>query len=569
MAAETDARSAPDYEFLASIFDNALSAIVTADSAGVITGWNPQAEKVFGWTRAEAVGQTLHLTIIPERYRERHLEGFAHWLKTGEGPVLGQVIEIEGLRKDGTEFPIELAISPVARDAESALLIAFCRDITERHLAQREMREAAHRLHELRLMQDVAERLSFTLDLDAVYSEVVRAAAEMASPPEGESRRASLLRVVGDEARSLKEYDATGLAFGDHVYKLATHPVLLQVVETGEPYAGDLRQMPVTPETAAFLTATSLNDAAIVPVRVGETVFGLLSVSSRDEEGFTATQIDRLEAIAHIAGLAIGNAEHFQLMRHNAERSAELERSKSEFLKLASHELRGPLGVLRGYLSMMTEGALDAEQMQHIAPLLSGKLTQINDLVNQMLESARLDDSRLELEHGEVDLSAVVREAGDAVRLLLTPAHSLVLDLPPQSLFVDGDRARLATVVSNLVDNAIKYSPNGGEVRCTLVCDQDDATLSVSDQGMGIAPADFDRLFKRFGRLVTPENSHIAGTGLGLYLCRRLARMHGGDITVASEPGAGTTFTLTLPLLPPRDHRLAAAADHGDTARDY
>ncbi|MFN2465197.1 MAG: ATP-binding protein [Candidatus Dormibacteria bacterium] len=550
MASETDPRVEPGYEFLSSIFDHALSAIVTADDSGTITGWNPQATRTFGWTADEVIGKALHETIIPPKYRKAHVEGFAHWLKTGEGPVLGQVIEIEGLRKDGTEFPIELAISPVVRHQKSALLIAFCRDISERRLAEVEMREAAARLHELRLMQEVAERLSFTLDLDAVYGEVVRAAAEMATPPDSPMRRASLLRVAGDQVHGLTEYDASGLTLGQTTYQLATHPVLLQVVETGEPYAGGLNQMPVPPETAAIISRNDLSDAAVVPVRVGELVFALLCVSSRDSVGFSSTQMDRLEAIAQIAGLAIGNAEHFQLMRQHAERSAELERAKSEFLKLASHELRGPLGVLRGYLSMMTEGALDAEQMQHIAPLLSSKLTQINELVNQMLESARLDDSRLELEHGEVDLCTVVRETESALRMTLTPAHTLTVDVPGPSLFVDGDRARLTTVVSNLVDNAIKYSPDGGEVRCELVSKDGAAVLSVRDQGIGIATQDLDRLFKRFGRLVTPQNSHIAGTGLGLYLCRRLARMHGGDITVQSTEGVGTTFTLTLPLMP-------------------
>jgi PAS domain S-box-containing protein len=554
LAGGTKSPTAPGYEFLSSIFDHALSAIVTADDTGVITGWNPQAEAIFGWKLREVIGRPLHETIIPEQYRQRHVDGFARWLRTGEGKVLGRTIEIEGLRKDGTVFPIELAISPVVRTHSSALLIAFCRDITDRLHAQAEMREAAHRLHELRLMQEVAARLSFTLDIDAVYAEVVRAAAEMASPPDAPVRRSSLLRVVGDQVQSITEYDAEGLALGQHVYDLDSHPVLKQVVETGEPFAGNLGQMPATAETQAMLSRAGLVDAAVVPVRVGESVFGILSVSTRDTEGFTPTQVDRLEAIAQIAGLAIGNAQHFQLMRQHAERSAELERAKSEFLKLASHELRGPLGVLRGYLSMMTEGTLDADQVQHVAPLLSTKLTQINDLVNQMLESARLDDSRLELEHGEVDLCAVVREAAESQRLLLTPAHSMIVDLPPRSLFVDGDRARLTTVVSNLVDNAIKYSPAGGEVRCALVSKDGGAILTVSDQGMGIAAADIERLFKRFGRLVTPENSHIAGTGLGLYLCQRLARMHGGDITVESELGAGSTFTLLLPLLPPGGH---------------
>jgi len=546
-----DALSAQRYEFLASMFDGALSAIVAADERGEIIAWNPRAEAIFGWTAAEVIGRPLHETIIPERYRARHRAGFEHWRSTGEGPVLHQVIEIEGLRKDGTEFPIELAISPISRTDKAASVVAFCRDISERRAGEQGMRDAAARLHELTLMQEVAERLSFTLDTDAVFSEVVRAAANMTTTADGALRRASLLRLVGDHVESVAEFDAAGLSLGNQIYALGDHPVFLQVVETGEIYQSDLRQVPTSRETRAMLDQTDLVSAVVVPVRVGESIFGLLTVSARDAEGFSPTQLDRLEAVAQIAGLAIGNAEHFQLMRRHAERAAELEHAKSEFLKLASHELRGPLGVLRGYLSMITDGSLDNEGIQDVAPLLAAKLTQMNDLVNQMLEAARLDDSRLELEHGVVDFGDEVRGAADDLRPLLGNQHQLIVDLPEQPVLVEGDRVRLRTVASNLIDNAIKYSPEGGRITAVVRSDGQTARLEVADQGIGIASADLPRLFQRFGRLVTPDNSHISGTGLGLYLSRRLLQMHGGDIRVTSVVHEGSTFTLELPLAPP------------------
>ena len=345
----------------------------------------------------------------------------------------------------------------------------------------------------------------------------------------------------------MTEYDTAGLRLGHHSHALDDHPILLQVVETGDTYASNLRDMPVPQETSALIAGTDLVAAAVVPIRVGESIFGLLAVSTRDDEGFTAIQLDRLEAVAQIAGLAIGNAEHFQLMRRHAQRAGELEQTKSEFLKLASHELRGPLGVLRGYLSMITDGTLNEEAINRVAPLLAAKLTQMNDLVNQMLEAARLDDSRLELERGPMDFSAMVTSAVDDLRPLLGPAHNLEVEVPLTSIELEGDGPRLRTVVSNLVDNAIKYSPEGGTIRCSLTATDTVVKFEVADQGIGIAATDMARLFQRFGRLVTPDNSHISGTGLGLYLSRRLVRMHGGDITVRSEQGEGSVFTMTIP----------------------
>jgi len=545
----SDALESQRFEFLTAMFDTALNAIIAANQDGEIIAWNPRAEKIFGWSSKEAIGRPLHELIVPERYRSRHIEGFAHWLRTGEGAVLGKVVELEAVRRDGTEFPIELAISPISRSVGGSSAVAFCRDISERRAGEQGMRDAAERLHEITLIQEVAERLSFTLDIEAVYAEVVRSAG-ITSPAGSPLRRASLLRLAGTRVESVAEFDAGGLELGPRAYELADHPVLLQVVETGQVYQSELRDMPVPQETAAMLRQTDLVSAVVLPVRVGESIFGLLSVSARDTAGFSPTQVDRLEAVAQIAGLAIGNAQHFLLMRQHAERAGELEQAKSEFLKLASHELRGPLGVLRGYLSMVTDGSLDMEGIQLVAPMLSAKLTQMNDLVNQMLEAARLDDSRLELEHEVVDFGTEVRDAADDLRPLLTNQHQLIVDLPEEPLLVMGDRARLRTVASNLIDNAIKYSPDGGAIAAVVRRDKDVLRLDVSDQGIGIAMIDMPRLFQRFGRLVTADNSHISGTGLGLYLSRRLVQMHGGDITVKSVLREGSVFTLTLPLIP-------------------
>lgn len=241
-------------------------------------------------------------------------------------------------------------------------------------------------------------------------------------------------------------------------------------------------------------------------------------------------------------------------LRLHAGRMKELERVKTDFLNLASHELRGPLAVLRGYISMLEDGSLGelTPGMEQAMPVMVQKMREMNLLVNQMLETARIEDSRLVLDITPLDLVEVVAEAESMMEPLAALSHELVIEGADGPVPIHGDRNRLTTIVTNLIDNAIKYSPGGGVVRVRIETDLEarEARVSVADQGLGIADGDRGKLFTRFGRLVTQENSHIPGTGLGLYLARELARMHRGDIDMNSRRGEGSEFTLVLPLAP-------------------
>jgi signal transduction histidine kinase len=171
----------------------------------------------------------------------------------------------------------------------------------------------------------------------------------------------------------------------------------------------------------------------------------------------------------------------------------------------------------------------------------------MNRTVDQMLDVARLEDSRLQLNFARADLAACVREAASTVRVLHADSHPVVVraDAP---VHLDFDQIRIATVVGNLVSNAVKYSPAGSRIAVNLEAGEHEATVAVADRGIGIKPDDLPRLFTRFGRINDPRSRGVPGTGLGLYLSRELARLHGGDITVVSEPGQGSTFTLRLPV---------------------
>jgi len=284
-------------------------------------------------------------------------------------------------------------------------------------------------------------------------------------------------------------------------------------------------------------------------------------------QGGTTTRIWNIDAypvldagrVSHVMVLAEQTEENLQVrrrhqveadrLREKADHLAELEKAKSEFLRLASHELRGPAATLTGYVSMIEDGSLGPipQRLRPVIPVLKAKAQQINLLANEMVEAARLEDRRLQLKRTRLDLRELVRGTVITGQTTASPKHRLRFDdALGRELWVFGDRMRLEIIIGNLLDNAIKYSPRGGDVIARLSTAGNLALVEVRDEGIGIAAEDMGRLFVRFSRLADP--SDVPGTGLGLYLARELARLHGGDISVVSTRGKGSEFTLSLPL---------------------
>ncbi len=230
-------------------------------------------------------------------------------------------------------------------------------------------------------------------------------------------------------------------------------------------------------------------------------------------------------------------------------RIAALEKTKTEFLDFASHELRGPITVIKGYLTMIAAGSLGdmPPKAASVVPLLVAKADEVNSMLEQMIETSRLEEGRLALRRERSDIAGLTE---DAIKNLgpLVSEHELDIDRPPEPLWADVDPDRLQIVVRNLVSNAAKYSPAGTPIAITIARRDHRAIVAVTDKGMGIDKNDQRNLFKRFGRIESAATAHTAGAGLGLWLSREIARMHDGDLTVESEPGKGSTFTLEIPL---------------------
>ena len=227
-----------------------------------------------------------------------------------------------------------------------------------------------------------------------------------------------------------------------------------------------------------------------------------------------------------------------------------LEKAKTEFMNIASHELRGPMTVIKGYLTMLEGGSLGnmPAKAQAVLPLMIVKADEVNSMVEQMLEAARLEEGHLTLHRERGDIIELTELAIDSFRPMLSD-HPLDLEAPPEAVHAEIDGERFQIVVRNLVSNAIKYSPENTPIKVLVEKNGGTAKVKVVDQGIGIAPKDQEKLFTQFGRIQREATMHVAGTGLGLWLSREIARLHDGDITVDSAEGEGSTFTFEVPIV--------------------
>jgi signal transduction histidine kinase len=239
----------------------------------------------------------------------------------------------------------------------------------------------------------------------------------------------------------------------------------------------------------------------------------------------------------------------------------ELDELKSEFVATVSHDLRAPLTFVRGYAAMLpTAGELNRKQREYIERILHG-VRQMSNLVDDLLDLGRIE-AGVGLEREPCHLGAILAEAVDSMRSRAT-TKGVNLHIEPLSgsgsdpdgvAIVSGDAALLRQAITNLVDNAIKYTPSGGKVTAGLSMRSEGkgkrrrAVVHVSDTGIGIAPEDQVRLFEKFYRVQRRDAPRVSGTGLGLSIVKSIIERHGGEVRVDSELNKGSTFHIILPL---------------------
>ena len=402
------------------------------------------------------------------------------------------------------------------------------------------------------LALDLVHEFSAVRDADELARRVLTRAVV-----ETRSDRGVLSWVEGDEMVVAACHDPFGEAvpLGSR-WPLAGEQVRWVGLATGIPALDSLDALngisPALKETYA-----GLRHLLVTPVAVGDEVVAIICVSRRRSEQFDAGDTATLELVAAASaqGIRAGRVEEelslaLAELTEKAAGADSVERVKTDILRLASHELRGPLTVLNGYLSLVMGGFFGdvPEPLLGVLQILERRTADMNSLVNDMLVAARVEDIPVDAAAEPVDLRDLLRAAAEAVAPRASAEHVLSVELADEALLarVNPERAELA--VRNIIDNAVKYSPGGGDIVCSVSRDGHEACIRVSDTGLGIAPEDRDKLFTRFGRVVTTANSNIPGIGLGLYFSREVARRHGGDVVLLDGEGPGCVFEMTLPL---------------------
>jgi PAS domain S-box-containing protein len=472
-----------------------------------ITYWNDGAQRLYGWTRDEAIGR-LPAELLGSRYPIplKRIEG--QLVRTGRWE--GEIVQN---RKDGHRFTV-LARWGLQTDVagQAQAILEINSDVSRERHAVDELSRSEERFG--LLVAAVVDYAIFMLSVDG--------------------------RIVSwnEGAQRIKGYSAAE-AIGQH-FSIFYRPqdaangkpgwILAQAIHHGRYEEEGWRVRKDGSHFWANVVVTALRDR-------GGALLGFAKV--------TRDITERRDA--ELRRNAARDREAVQL-RARAEEMAELDRLKTEFLNLASHELRGPLAVVRGYNWMLRDGVVRTEELPGIARIVEAKLAQINLLVEQMLEAARLEADRADLNRSTMDLRDILSEQAEAFASV-SDSHSIEVVQPERPVLVSADRNRITTIVSNLIDNAIKYSPNAHDVRLSVGQEKGHAFVAVRDFGVGIASEHLPLLFQRFSRLPTEQNVTTPGTGLGLFLCQEIARRHGGVIEVQIYAGQGTEFTLRLPAV--------------------
>lgn len=287
---------------------------------------------------------------------------------------------------------------------------------------------------------------------------------------------------------------------------------------------------------ATFASAPPLRAALCAPVQMGQDVVGAIAV-------YAATPHQWTEEEFQLANwLAEQYARVLQTLRVQSD-LRELDQRKSEFLATLSHELRNPLAAIGFALKLLESGTPDARAID----VTRRQLQQLVRLVDDLLDATRLSSNKVQLRKAVVDLRQVVREAVEACAVTIQKAqHQLEMSMPETPVWIDGDRDRLAQVVTNLLSNAVRYTPTPGRITVRLTAGDKESSLSVSDTGVGMKPEDIDRVFQMFTQA---EGGDSGGLGIGLALVKGIAELHGGRVEGQSAGlGRGSTFIVTLPL---------------------
>jgi PAS domain S-box-containing protein len=502
----------------AELIQQAHDAILLCDPINRVLSWNRGAEHLYGWTAQEALGRVSH-TLLKTRFPvspsvlNTQLEQEGVW----EG-------ELTHTCRNGNTVIVE-SRQVLMRDQQGhpTAILEINRDVTERR-REEQASQIAHSttIARLQFFQQLLDALPIGVCL--TY---------------GPDARLLLANRAADTVwKAHWQTDQPMLAF------LATHQIELTTAQGG----------PLLPEQFVTLRAvrrgeTVLYQQEMIHYADGESLPVLVNAVS------LSSLLPEQEASALQEPLLPAGSSLALTIYQNVATLKEAEYLKDEFIGVAAHELRTPLAVLQGYAD-----TLQVQTARGHGPALAGwqkealeeikqAVTRMTTLTEDLLDVTRLQAGRLRLQRTSTNVIPLVQRAVVHVQRT-TARHQLAVHAAQPELVADLDPGRIEQVVTNLLDNAVKYSPQGGPITITLRADAavQKIWISVQDQGIGIPAHQQAQIFGRFMRAANAQAWGIQGTGLGLHLSRELAEQHEGQLWFESEEGVGTTFFLTLPL---------------------
>lgn len=488
---------------LRRIIDSSLDAVITIDEAGIITEWGRQTVNIFGYSRSEALGRSLGDLIVPERFREAHARGMNHFLATGEGPVLNQLLELVGQHKDGHEFPIEISITAVKAE-NNYFFSSFIRDITERKKIEKALRQSEEKY------RGIIENMELGLLEVDVEGKVVRAFDRFCTMT-GYSNE----DLVGKQAEDIllpEKYQAflkqqnndrkEGKAGIYEIELLRKDGSLIWVLISGAPiYDGD-----------------------------GEMV-GSLGIH------YDITDRKRLEGA-------------LQKARQVAEQARAAEQ---QFLANMSHEIRTPMNTVIGMTHLLYETNPNATQREYLHALRFSA-DSLMGVIDNILDMSKIEAGKLEFESRPFNLRELLVSLRRTFQFRVREKPiSVDIEVDPKiKNLVIGDPNRLNQILTNLLSNASKFTEQGiiGVVAHLREQDADKYVVEfrVHDTGIGIPADKLGVIFENFKQADVKITRKYGGTGLGLTIVKQLVELQGGSIRAESTPGTGSLFVVVLPL---------------------
>lgn len=479
---------------LQTLIATANDAVVTIDAQSQIIDWNTAAERMFGWSRAEAIGQALTELIIPAAHRPMHTAGIERFLRDGTAVMFNRRVETTALRRGGEVFDAELSIWPVST-GEQYTFSSFIRDISRRKAAERALADSEAKYRTV--VENVSEGILVTAGGRILY----------ANP------RALALTGMTEEAALTQPFidfihpDDRERVLSNHMRRLRGEAVENNYQFRVLHVSGDVRWLEISgvvfewqgaPATLNFLTDVTLR-----------------------------RQVE-------------------QEVRSALARERELSELKSRFVAVASHEFRTPLAAILSSVELLDDYGerLPADERKEMLTQIKTAVARMNDMVDQVLLTSKL-------ESGKFTFSPRPQRMPELLVQIAAEMDSAHPQAARIAMACDGvDEAReidahlLRHILVNLLGNALKYSPPESPVSCTVRAVGERLHLTIADRGIGIPAADLPRLFESFHRGTNVGN--IQGTGIGLHIVKECVGLHCGAIEVDSQPGQGTTFKVQL-----------------------